>query len=112
MIFAMGLPAPCPAFVSTRIKTGLAASLGGLEGGGEFEAVRRHHPVVVIGGGDQRRGIRRALLEIMQRGIRQQGREILRVVRRAKFRSPRPADGELVETQHVQDADFRDGGAE
>ena len=43
--------------------------LVGLELRGEFEAVRRDHAVVVIGGGDHRRGVTRAGFQAMQRGV-------------------------------------------
>ena len=40
-----------------RIRTGRVSSLGGLQGGGELEAVGREHAVVVVAGGDQRRRV-------------------------------------------------------
>ena len=80
------------------------SSLGVLQCGGELEAVGRENPVVVVAGGDQSRRIGRAGTDVVVGRICQQGFEILGVVRRAVIRSPGPADGPLVEAQHIQHA--------
>ena len=55
--------------------------LGGLQGGGEFIAVGRHHPVIVIGGGDERRRVTGAGSKIVKRGVGQQRLELLGILR-------------------------------
>ena len=107
MSLVVGVPAPWPARVSMRISVGLLAGLGGLQRGGELEAVGRHHAVVVVAGGDQRRRILRAGLQVVQRRVGQQRFELLGVVGRAVFVDPGPADRELVEAEHVHHADRR-----
>lgn len=52
---------------------GRVPGLGGLEGGGEFEGVAGHDPVVVIPGGDQGGGVGGPRLEVVEGRIGQEG---------------------------------------
>src|SRR4051794_6576400 len=61
---------------------------------------------------DQGWRIFRSWLQIMQWRIRVEILEVVGVVRGAVIRCPRPTDGELLEAQHVHDADMRQGRAE
>ena len=79
-----------------------------LHGRGELEAVRRHHPVVVIGCGDQRGRIALALDGVVVGGVGEQGLEHLRrVLGGAVVGGPVPADGPGVVAQHVEHAHRR-----
>ena len=86
--------------------------LGVLQGGRELVAVSRHHPVVVVGGGDERGRIAGAGSKIVKRGIGQQRLELLGILRGAVVRNPGPSNGEFLETQHVQHPDCRQGRTE
>ena len=58
----------------------------------------------MVGGRDQRGGILCAGPDVVQWRVGVNGFELFRVVRRAVIRSPRPADGEFLEPQHVHHA--------
>ena len=91
MILAVGLPAPWPALVSIRIKTGLFARLRRLQRGGELEAVRGDDAVVVVGGGDQGRRIARPRLDVVQGRIGVDRAGTARDRRTSRSRRPRPS---------------------
>ena len=103
---------PWPERVSIRMRTGLGAGLGRLEGRRELERMGRDDAVVVIGRGHQGRGIADARLDVVERGIAVEVPEILLVVARAVLHHPAPADGELVVAEHVHDPDRREGHPE
>jgi hypothetical protein len=88
------------------------AALGLLEFGGEFEAMGREDPVVVIAGEDHGGWVARAFFDVMERAVGEEGGEVGGVVRAAVFFLPCPADGEFVEAEHVHDADGWEGAAE
>ena len=90
---------------------GGGAGLGGLQGGGELEAVAGEDAVVVIGGGDKRGRILRSRFDVVERGILIDGGELVLVLGRSVIGGPGPADGELLEPEHVHDADGRQRGA-
>ena len=106
------LLAPWPDFVSMRMSTGLSGRGRLLQRGGVLERVGGHDTVVVVGGGDERGRVRRAGLDVVERRVGVERLELLRVVARAVVGNPVPADRELVEAEHVHDADLRDGDAE
>src|SRR5215510_4732570 len=85
---------------------GRRAALFLLDRRGVFERVRGDHAVVVVGGGDQRRRVFR-LFDVVQRRVRVKRLELLGFVRRSVIGDPVPADGELVEAQHVHHAHGR-----
>ena len=58
---ATGLPAPCPAFVSTRIRIGPPSRRRGLQPRRELLRHAGRHAVVGVGGRDQHRRIDRAV---------------------------------------------------
>ena len=72
---------------------------------GELERMARHHAIVVVGGDDERGGVMRARLQVVQRRIAEQVGELIRLPRRAVFGRPRGAAGEAVEAKHVENAD-------
>ena len=75
---------------------------------GKLEGVGRHHAIVVIGGGDQGRGVTGTGLEIVQGRIPQQGaKHILAVRGRAVIVGPARAGGKGVVAQHVHHPDRR-----
>ena len=112
MILVVGLPAPWPALVSMRIRTGFSPDWAAWRRGGELEAVGGDDAVVVVGGGDQGGRVAGAGLEVVERRVGVEGLELVRVVGGAVVVGPGPADGELVEAEHVHDADGGQGGAE
>ena len=80
--------------------------------GGELEAVRRDHAVVVVGRGDHCGGVVRAVFEVVQRRVAVEVVEVdLGAVRAAVLGDPAPADGELVVAEHVHHAHRREGHA-
>ena len=83
-----------------------------LERSCKLEAVRRHHPVVVVRRGDERGWVRGSRFEIVKRRIGVQGLELFGVLRGAVVRRPGPPDRELVESQHVHHPDGRQAGCE
>ena len=83
----------------------LVAALRRLHRRRELERVARHHAVVVIGRRDERRRIAGARLDVLQRRVLDQERELRRVRRRAVLGDPGAAAGELVVAQHVHHAD-------
>src|SRR5580658_3436643 len=70
----------------------------------EFEAVPRHHAVVMVSSHNEGRRVFCPRLQIVQWRIRIQRLELLRIVRRPVIRSPRPPNRELVKAQHVHHA--------
>ena len=90
----------------------VGACLGGLQGGGVLEAVGGEDAVVVIAGSDQGGRVTVAMLDVMERGIVEDCSEFLFVFRGGTVLFfPGPADGELVETEHVHDANLGDDGS-
>ncbi len=71
--------------------------------------MRRYHPVVVVGCGHERRRVADSVLDIVERRIGVEILELLGIVTRSIFHTPAPADGELVEAQHVHDPHGREG---
>ena len=59
------------------------ATLGGLKRGREFETVRRHHAIVVVGSRDHRRGIGAAFGDVMKRRVSVEKWKIFRLGRAA-----------------------------
>src|SRR5688572_12001792 len=83
----------------------LLAGLGGLQRGGELEAVSGHDAIVMVSRGDQRGGVLCAGLDVVQRRIAAQRLEIRGVLFGvAVIGYPGPADRELVEAEHVHHA--------
>lgn len=80
-----------------------------LQGRDELERVQRHHTVVVVGREQQRGRILDAVsdrhCDIVQRRVLHQVLEVLLLVRAAVVGDPRKADRELVEAQHVENAE-------
>ncbi len=97
-----GLPAPWPTEVSILREHRGVAGLAALHLRGELEAVGGHDPVVVVAGQHQRRRVRRFRRQVVERGVRPQHVEHLRVVGGAVVGDPRRADREQVEAKHVQ----------
>ena len=92
MILSVGLPAPWPALVSMRIRIGAGPGLRGLQRRRELEAVRRHHAVVVVGRGHQRRRVVRAGLDVVERRVLQTRVEVgLVLVRLSRSRTATPS---------------------
>lgn len=87
------------------------AGLGGLHGGGVFEAVTGEDAVVMIGGDDERRRIFRPRFHVVERRIFVDRLEFILVLGRAVIGGPGPADGEFLEPEHVHHADARQGCA-
>ena len=88
------------------------AGLGVLEGGAVFEAVGGEDAVVVVGGFDEYVGVRGVGAEVVEGAVGAEGFEVFGFVWAAVFVLPGPADGELVEAEHVQDANGGCGGGE
>ena len=105
--FAVGLPAPWPARVSIRASTGAVPAWQSCSSRDELEAVARHHAVVRVRRRHQRRRVLRARLQVVIRRIGVQRLELVGVVGRAVVVDPEAAGGELLEPQHVHDADGR-----
>ena len=91
---------------------GGGAGLEALQFGGVFEAVGGEDAVVVVAGHDHGGRIGNAGLEGVERTVGAEHGEVGGFIGAAVFLLPGPADGELVEAQHVHDADLRDGAGE
>ena len=52
MVLVLGLPAPCPAWVSIRNQDRCLALVGRLEGRRKLKTVGWHHPIIMISGGN------------------------------------------------------------
>src|SRR5262249_60368918 len=72
---ARAVPGARPDAEQDRVR----AELRRLQRGGELEAVPRHHTIVVIGGGDEGRGVAHTLPYVLHRRIGVQRLELLRV---------------------------------
>ncbi len=66
----------------------------------------------MVCGGDERGGVRDARPDVVQGRVSIEGLELVGLVARSVVRYPVPADGELVEAQHVHDAHLRYGNPE
>src|SRR5215213_1334537 len=77
-----------------------------------LERMPRHYTIVMVCGRDQRRRVAGPRLDVVQRRIRAQNTELLRVVGRAVVRHPRPSDSELVEAKHIHHSNRRECRAE
>ena len=95
-----------------RMSTGLSCGLAGLEAGGVFERVGGDDAVVGVGGGDQDGREVGAFDQVVIRRDSVKGEEFGEVFGRAVVGFPGFADGELVEPEHIHDADGREGDAE
>ncbi len=84
--------------------------LGILQLGGKLETVAGDDAVVGVGGGDEGGGVAGAGLEVVIGGIGAEGFEFFGVVGGAVVVDPGPADGELVEAEHVHDAHGGEAG--
>ena len=71
----------------------------------------RDNTIVGVGGRDHRRGILHSAFDVVIRGVLQQGREFFRDIGTAKVIRPETAGRELVESQHVHDADAWQAGS-
>ena len=75
-----------------------------LHGGRVLKGVGGDHAVIVVGSGDQDRGVAGAGFNVVERRVFDEGLELLGVVARAVLGRPVPTDGEFMEAQHVHDA--------
>src|SRR6266581_3408905 len=87
-LLGRGLASPVTGSRLNSNEHGLIARLAFLQSGGEFEAVSRHDPIIVIGCGYQGCRIFRARLELVQGRVTIEGFEIFRIVSRAVIGSP------------------------
>src|SRR6185295_5509984 len=79
----------------------LVAWLYGLQRRHELERVSRYYAIVVIGGGDDRRWVADASLDVVYGRIFANGLKLRRVARRSILGNPANARAELVVAQHV-----------
>src|SRR3954462_6310321 len=80
------------------------AGLSGCQGRSELEAVARKNAVVMIGRGNEGGGIFRAGFDVVKRRIPIDRAEFILVLGRPVIGRPGPANGKLLETQHVHNA--------
>src|SRR5215471_3957836 len=85
----------------------MVATLSRLQSCRKFERMTGQHPVIMVAGGNERRGITFPLNNILKRRVFNQSFEAIRGVRRSVIRFPCPTYGELLEPQHVKHPHLR-----
>lgn len=110
--FARWLARAVPGFGLDPDQHRIGTGVGRLQGCSEFEAMRRHHPIIVVSRCDQSSRVVRAGLEIVVWGVGMERLEFRRVFRRAIIGDPRPACGKFIEPEHVHHPDRRQRGRE
>lgn len=74
---------------------------GRLERGNVLVGVERHNTVVVVGGGEEGRGVLRRRIDVVQRRVLVEVVKVLGIVGTSIVSGPSVADGIAVEVEHI-----------